>query len=134
MDGYISLELEGEYPFDKPALKAFLVECTSVTALYLKMGDSSEEAILRALAYDGALPKLTSLRVAVQSIWSCPGAVLDLVELRCKGVNVAPLPELRIVEVENTQKEGKTVTGDILERWRVVRDKVEVLTVLENDF
>lgn len=53
-DSYICLE--GEYPFDEQVLRSFLAECTSVTALYLKMGDSSEGAILHALGYDGALP------------------------------------------------------------------------------
>lgn len=122
---------------DKPALISFLADCTSVTALYLEI-NVAEKEILHALADESALPKLTSLRIAVQLMWDHPGFVLGLVESRCQTVKVAPLTELRIVEIENNREarwtEAETVTEDVMERWNSICGKMNVLTVFENSF
>ena len=126
-----------DHDSDEAALRSFFAECTSVTALYLDM-NVAEEEILHALGDMCALPKLTSLRVAVQSMWKNPGLVVDLVEFRCQDGNAAPLTELRIVEVENNRTgwwtQAETVTADVLERWNAICSKMNVLTVFENAF
>ena len=70
---------------------------------------------------------------------NCPECVINIVESRCQGINVAPLKELRIVEVDGRMRKGKWMEGhratkEILERWGNVCSKVNVLTVSENYF
>ena len=117
---------------------SFLAECTSVTAIYLG-AHIADVATLNELQSFAMLPKLTSLRTDAQVMRVHPGCLIDLVESRCSWEGQsARLTELRIVEEETQRKarwtELEIATEELLERWEVLRTKVNVLDVYENLF